>query len=148
MGLIVSLVVALCLIILDQTVKHWVTSTIAFGVSKTVIPHILALTNLHNNGAAWSILEGAQWFFIVITILALLVVGYLMVRWRHRPLLLGGLSLILAGTIGNFIDRLMNGYVVDMFELRFINFPIFNVADVCLTCGAIILVIAILREED
>ena len=59
-----------------------------------------------------------------------------------------GLALVLAGTLGNFIDRLVHGYVVDMFELLFVNFPVFNVADSCLTIGVLILIVAILREDD
>ena len=113
-----------------------------------MIPGILALANLHNNGAAWSILPGQQWFFAIITLIAVVIIGYLMVRWQRRWPLMIGLTLVLAGTIGNFIDRFRQGYVVDMFELRFINFPVFNVADTCLTLGVLILIVAILREDD
>ena len=62
--------------------------------------------------------------------------------------LTGALCLIIAGTIGNFIDRLQNGYVVDMFELLFINFPVFNLADCCLTVGVLWLLVIVVREED
>lgn len=144
----ISIILVVALVIIDQLVKHWVTATIALGSSHVVIPGVLALTDLHNDGAAWSMLQGKQWFFIIISVVALAIIGYLMVRWRQRRLLMLGLGLILAGTIGNFIDRLVNGYVVDMFELLFINFPVFNVADTCLTIGVLILIVAILREDD
>ncbi|MGN1279068.1 MAG: signal peptidase II [Limosilactobacillus sp.] len=143
-----SLVLVVILVALDQLVKHWVTATIALGASHVTIPGVLALTNLHNSGAAWSMLQGQQWFFAIISVVAILIIGYLMIRWRHQLSLMLGLALILAGTLGNFIDRLVNGYVVDMFELLFINFPVFNVADSCLTIGVLILIIAILREDD
>ena len=144
----ISLLLVMLLVVIDQLVKYWVATTIALGASHEVIPGVLALTNLRNQGAAWSILQGQQWFFAIISVVAIAVIAYLMVRWRQQPVLMVGLSLILAGTLGNFIDRLLNGYVVDMFELLFINFPVFNVADSCLTSGVLILVIAILREDD
>ncbi|QFV01764.1 signal peptidase II [Limosilactobacillus pontis] len=144
----ISLLLVAALVAVDQLVKHWVTTTIALGASHVVIPGVLALTDLHNDGAAWSILQGQQWFFTIISVVAIAVVGYLMVRWRHQPALMVGLALILAGTLGNFIDRLANGYVVDMFEVLFVNFPVFNVADSCLTIGVLALIIAILREDD
>lgn len=148
MTISLGLILVVALVAIDQLVKHWVTATIALGASHVVAPGLLAITNLHNNGAAWSILQGQQWFFAIISVVAILIVVYLMVRWRHQVPLMVGLALILAGTLGNFIDRLMNGYVVDMFELLFINFPVFNVADSCLTIGVLILIIAILREDD
>jgi signal peptidase II len=135
-------------VVVDQLVKHWVVTTISLGASKTVLPGVLTLTNLHNTGAAWSMLSGQQGFFVLITVVALAIIGYLMVRWRHQRALMIGLALILAGTLGNFIDRLAHGYVVDMFETLFVSFPVFNVADSCLTIGVIILIIAILREDD
>lgn len=144
----ISLLLVMTLVVIDQLVKYWVATTIALGASHVVIPGVLALTNLRNQGAAWSILQGQQWFFAIISVVAIAVIAYLMVRWHQQLVLMVGLSLILAGTLGNFIDRLLNGYVVDMFELLFINFPVFNVADSCLTIGVLILVIAILREDD
>lgn len=148
MSIVISLLLALVLVVVDQLVKHWVVATISLGASKTMLPGVLALTNLHNTGAAWSMLSGQQVFFVLITVVALTIIGYLMVRWRHQRALMIGLALILAGTLGNFIDRLAHGYVVDMFETLFVSFPVFNVADSCLTIGVIILIIAILREDD
>ena len=113
-----------------------------------MIPGIIELTNLRNSGAAWSIFEGQQTFFTIITIIAIIVIGYFIWQYRKNIPMLIGLSLIMAGTIGNFIDRLRQGYVVDMFETTFINFPIFNLADMCLTLGVIWLIICILKEKD
>lgn len=142
------IILALILIVVDQLVKHWVVAHVALNSSHVLVPNLLAITNLRNDGAAWSILEGQQWFFTVVTIAALVVILYLFYRWRTQPAWLWPLTLILAGTIGNFIDRLQNGYVVDMFELLFINFPVFNVADCCLTVGVIWLLIIFIREDD
>lgn len=142
------LLLAIVLVAADQVVKHLVVANVALNSSQPLVSNLLAITNLRNDGAAWSILDGQQWFFTVVTIIALLVIVYLFYRWRKQPQWLWPLTLILAGTIGNFIDRLQNGYVVDMFELLFINFPVFNVADVCLTVGVLWLLVIFIREED
>ena len=144
----IAIVIILILTICDQLLKSWVTSSIVLGGSKQLIPGIIELTNLRNSGAAWSIFEGQQTFFTIITIVAIIVIGYFIWQYRKNIPMLIGLSLIMAGTIGNFIDRLRQGYVVDMFETTFINFPIFNIADMCLTLGVIWLIICILKEKD
>ncbi|WP_367333481.1 signal peptidase II [Limosilactobacillus sp.] len=145
---IISFALALVLVAIDQLVKHWVVASVALNTAHPLLPHVLALTNLQNNGAAWSILEGQQWFFSLVTVVALAVILYLFYRWRHNPRLLLPLSFVLAGAVGNFIDRIQQGYVVDMFETLFVNFPVFNVADCCLTIGVVWLVIIIIREEE
>ena len=131
---------------LDQFVKYWVSANIALGTSHGFIPGLMNLTNLHNDGAAWSILEGQQWFFYLITLAAVVVLAYLMRQWHTNRWKMIALSLIMAGALGNFIDRVHQHYVVDMFELLPINFPVFNVADSCLTVGVIALII-ILKED-
>ena len=148
MMVIISFVLVLVLVVIDQLVKHWVVASVALNTAHPLLPHFLALTNLRNNGAAWSILEGQQWFFSLVTVVALAVILYLFYRWRHNPRLLLPLSFVLAGAVGNFIDRIQHGYVVDMFEALFVNFPVFNVADCCLTIGVVWLVIIIIREEE
>ncbi|MFC2699365.1 MAG: signal peptidase II [Limosilactobacillus fermentum] len=132
---------------LDQFVKYWVSANIALGTSHGFIPGLMNLTNLHNDGAAWSILEGQQWFFYLITLASVVVLAYLMRQWRTNRWKMIALSLIMAGALGNFIDRVHQHYVVDMFELLPINFPVFNVADSCLTVGVIALIIIILKED-
>ena len=144
----IAIGIILILTICDQLLKSWVASSIVLGGSKQLIPGIIELTNLRNSGAAWSIFEGQQTFFTIITIIAIIVIGYFIWQYRKNISVLIGLSLIMAGTIGNFIDRVRQGYVVDMFETTFINFPIFNIADMCLTIGVIWLIICILKEKD
>ena len=140
-GLVILLVLA------DQTIKWWAASNLQLGDTITLIPCWLDLTNVHNDGAAWSMLEGLHTFFILIAIVAVGVILWLMKRnWRQTGKMIA-LSLLLAGTIGNFIDRFAQSYVVDMFELTFINFPIFNLADTCLTIGVLIYIVIILRED-
>ncbi|HIX35060.1 MAG TPA: signal peptidase II [Candidatus Limosilactobacillus merdigallinarum] len=139
----------ICLMVAaDQVLKAWVSSHIAMEGFHQLLPGIMGLTNLHNDGAAWSMLEGQQWFFALVSILAIAILGALLYYYRDERGLTIGLALIMAGTIGNFIDRLRFHYVVDMFQTEFINFPVFNVADACLTVGVIIIIIKVLREDD
>jgi len=135
------------LVVADQVIKSAIVNQIALGASQTVIPGLLSLTNLHNDGAAWSILQGRMSFFYLISIIALGVMVYLLWRLRAHRLYEFGIVFMIAGTLGNFIDRIRVGYVVDMFQLDFINFPIFNFADCCLTVGVIFVLIAVLRDD-
>lgn len=135
------------LIIADQGLKFWISVNIKLGTSQVILPNVLALTNVRNDGAAWSVLSGQQWFFTVITIVALGMMGYFFWKLRNDNLYMSAISLLIAGTLGNFIDRIRLGYVVDMFETLFMNFPIFNVADMCLTFGVIIVIIALIKDE-
>lgn len=144
-GLVTVLIIVLFLI--DQWIKYAVVAHIALGAVHQVIPGVLSLTYLRNNGAAWSMLEGQQWFFYIVSIIALAVLIYFLIRYRTDWRYELGLALMIAGTLGNFVDRIRQGFVVDMFQLDFISFPIFNFADSCLTVGVIVLMIAILLED-
>jgi signal peptidase II len=136
------------LIVLDQLVKWAIVSNIKLGEVKGFIPSIMSLTYLQNTGAAFSILENQQWLFTIIT---LLVIGgaiwYLIKNIKGSFWLISGLTLIIAGGLGNFIDRLRQGFVVDMFQVDFINFAVFNVADTYLTFGVLIMLLVIVKEE-
>lgn len=146
---IVSLVIAFIMVAIDQLVKWWIVTNLGLGESTTFIPKILSLTYYQNNGAAWSILEGQMWFFAIVTFIAVPVCLWLLWKNRNGSRFYSlGLGLIIAGALGNFIDRVRLGYVVDMFRTQFINFPIFNVADMCLTVGvAIVFIYAIFEER-
>lgn len=137
----------IALIAIDQFVKHLVVVSLALGGSFSVIDGILSITRINNTGAAWSILSGHQFIFVIIAIFAAILVFYFIVQyWANMPYRIG-LGLLLAGTLGNVIDRILNNHVVDMFQLDFINFPIFNCADMYLIFGILILAIAIIRES-
>lgn len=142
-------IVIVALIALDQWVKFEIVKNIQLGGVKPFIPKILSLTYLRNTGAAFSILENQQWLFAVITLVVIgAAIWYLSKHIKGSIWLLSSLSLIIAGGIGNFIDRMRQGFVVDMFQLDFINFAIFNVADSYLTIGVMVLVAMMLKEED
>ncbi|WP_434350685.1 signal peptidase II [Streptococcus sp. KHUD_014] len=136
------------LIVLDQLVKSYVVQNIALGEIKSWIPNLVSLTYLQNRGAAFSILQDQQLLFAVITLVV--VVGAIWYLHKHMEdsfWMVLGLTLIIAGGLGNFIDRISQGFVVDMFHLDFINFAIFNVADSYLTVGVVVLLLAMLKEE-
>ncbi|MFZ2346878.1 lipoprotein signal peptidase [Lactococcus chungangensis CAU 28 = DSM 22330] len=145
----ISLLIVMILgIVFDQVVKIAIVKNIRLSEQKPVIRGILSLTHLQNNGAAWSILEGQQWFFVLTTILVLAVATWFWLKNLSKNWYAIGLTLIISGALGNFIDRVRQGYVVDMFQLDFINFPIFNVADILLSIGFVVLFIGILIEKD
>ena len=142
-------IVIVALIALDQWVKFEIVKNIQLGEVKPFIPKIVSLTYLRNTGAAFSILENQQWLFAVITLVVIgAAIWYLSKHIKGSVWLLSALSLIIAGGIGNFIDRMRQGFVVDMFQLDFINFAIFNVADSYLTIGVLVLIVMMLKEED
>ena len=135
-------------IVLDQVVKIVIVKNIKLSEQKPVLKGLLSLTHLRNNGAAWSILEGQQWFFVLTTVIVLAVAIWFWLKNLSKNWYAIGLTLIISGALGNFIDRVRQGYVVDMFQLDFINFPIFNVADILLSIGFVVLFIGILIEKD
>lgn len=146
---IVYILISLCALVgIDQAIKIWISANISETSSTTIIPGILSITNLHNSGAAWSILEGQQWLFSIITLVAVVAIAYFMIKLKGRKLYLTSTTILLAGILGNFINRFLQGYVVDMFQVDFINFPVFNFADICITFGIILLFFAILRDGD
>lgn len=141
--------VIVVLIALDQLVKWWTVENIALDSVRDFIPNVLSLAYLRNYGAAYSLLQNQQTFFIVITIVVMAgAIWYLIKHIKDSLWLVTSLSLVIAGGFGNFIDRVRLGYVVDMFHLDFIDFPVFNVADSYLTVGVLLLFICIMKEED
>lgn len=137
------------LVILDQAVKYLVKTNIPLGGSVPFLPGILGLTHIHNEGAAFSMLTGARWFFVVLTVVFL---GFgLWVLWKKKlrhPLGSWSWVLVLAGAAGNLIDRCLYGYVVDMFEVQFMRFAIFNVADIFVVVGGILFCVYYLFRHD
>lgn len=149
-------IVAVILIICDQFVKYLVESRIVLdAIGKDVvrlIPGFIHATNVHNYGAAFSFLEGARWFFIILCIIFVLLVIYVLAKdIINTPLARWTAVIVLAGAVGNCIDRIVCGYVVDMLEFEFLifgrPFPVFNIADIFITVGAIAFCIFTLFEK-
>ncbi|MGE7365883.1 signal peptidase II [Desemzia incerta] len=146
--MILYYLLAAVLIAIDQMVKWKIVQNFSLYDELEVIPEFFSLYYIQNRGAAWGILPGRMGFFFIITIL---IVGYLIYTFHNLPQksILSGISFsfILAGALGNFIDRMRLGYVIDMFRFDFIDFPIFNVADVFLTIGVGTLMVYLLFFE-
>jgi len=146
-------IVAVLALILDQAVKYWTTVNIVVDTGEAkLIPGLIHLANVHNTGAAFSFLEGARWFFVILCILFCLLVVYVLAKNIITNRLARWMAvLVMAGAIGNCIDRVICGFVVDMFEFDFLifgkRFPVFNIADIYITLGAIIFCICILQEK-
>ena len=134
--------IIILIIVVDQIVKYLSVVFLKPVSTIPVLDGVFHLTYCENTGAAFSIFEGARWFFIIIT--SLFVIFILLLVFSGRVQSVVGsylLSVVAAGGIGNLIDRIYQGYVVDMFDFRLINFAIFNVADIAVTCGGIAFVI-------
>lgn len=129
------------IVLIDQVSKYLTQAYVDLGQQIEWIPGLLSITHIHNTGAAWSILEGQMWFFYIVTVIVVVMIIYYMQQMKDEPLLKTGLAFILGGALGNFIDRLLHQYVIDMIQLDFIDFPIFNLADTALTIGVILLFI-------
>ena len=144
-------IVGLLVIILDQAVKFWVTNTLFGSDIVKFIPGLISLVNVHNDGAAFSFLSGggARIYFIVLTaVFALLVIVALATNFISGRVSRWCLVLITAGGLANCIDRVIYGYVVDMFKVEIFNFAVFNVADIFITVFAIIFAIAMIFERQ
>ena len=130
---------------LDQLTKALVVANIPLGEAVKALPGVFHLTHLHNTGAAFSMLEGGRWFFALICAAGLIAVAILIKKKViEAPFELWCLAAIFGGGIGNLVDRIRLGYVVDMFEVEFMNFAVFNVADIFITCGAVALFVYVL----
>ena len=135
-------IVAILILIADQGLKYWVTVNIALDTGHvTLIPGVLELTNIHNNGAAFSMLEHApHWIFIIFTLVfAAIAVFCLRRNVVHGKIGRWSVVLVLAGAVGNCIDRILSGYVVDMFNFLFVRFAVFNLADIFIVVAGIAL---------
>lgn len=133
----------------DQLVKFLVRSNMALGQREPFIPYILELYHIRNTGAAFSLLAGHTW---VLTILSAVIALALAAAMSSRRWLRGGWgrtagALLLAGAVGNLIDRVVFGYVTDMFDFAFMTFGVFNVADVCVVAGVAVLAVYFWRQS-
>ncbi|MFA6627827.1 MAG: signal peptidase II [Bacilli bacterium] len=160
--LLIALLIIVIGILIDQVTKALVVKHIFTGVYDSygrpinqdvqVIQHFFKLSYAENTGGGWSIFEGKLWFFYTVTILALFAFGYFMKDFdlKQYPLYSVALILMITGTIGNFIDRIIHKYVVDFLDFIIFgyDFPMFNVADSCLTIGVAGLLVAVLLHKS
>nr|WP_229522252.1 signal peptidase II [Paenibacillus monticola] len=141
--------IALIVFLLDQGTKYLIATRLELAEQIPVIGNFFLITSHRNSGAAFGILEGQQWFFFLVTIVVVAgIVWYLNKARATRKLLPLALGLVLGGAVGNFLDRMLNGEVVDflMFNFGSYTFPIFNVADSCIVIGVALIILDSLRD--
>ncbi|MBR4079977.1 MAG: signal peptidase II, partial [Christensenellaceae bacterium] len=127
-------------VLLDQLTKIWATTALAEGAI-TIIPKVLDFNYFENTGAAFSMLSSGTWFLSAVSAIMSIVLLFIIFKYRNKmPRFVSiMLAFLASGAIGNLIDRLFAGYVVDFIEFTFVNFAVFNVADIYVTCSAIAL---------
>ncbi len=147
-----ALLLSAVLALIDQLLKIWVKSWLEPVGDLPLVGNLLHLTYLENRGMAFGMMQGQKWLLVWVTafVLLILIAGIMMGKIR-KPATLFTTAVIIGGGVGNLIDRIYRGYVVDYINVSCINFPIFNFADICVTCGTIVLllllVVEMIREE-
>lgn len=135
--------------ILDRVSKNY---AVAHFIDNPIYTKILNFTYLENKGAAFGFLQNKRIFFVILTVAVVgLLLFYFFKTFKNNSKLLNfSLSLIISGALGNFYERILQGYVVDFIEFSFVNFPVFNIADCFVTVGSILLIIYVIffDKED
>ncbi len=134
-------VMILLIIAFDQITKYFASLNLKNADAVGFIPGLVQFRYAENTGMAFSMLSGARWVFILVTVIACVLVLYYLFSDRCKSLwLYWSLGVIVSGGIGNLIDRIKFGYVVDFIEPTFVDFAVFNIADCAVTCGAVSLI--------
>ncbi len=141
----IIVLVSLILIFSDQITKFLTLKYLKPVGSVSVIDKVLSFTYVENRGAAFGMLQNARWVFITVTIVVCIALIYYMTKKKPQDKLLkASFALVIAGAIGNLIDRIFRGFVVDMIEVTFVSYPVFNFADCCVVVGAVLFAIYVL----
>ena len=137
---------AVVLVAADQLSKLWVVANIPLHTQIQAIPGLFHLTYVQNTGAAWSSFQGMIWLFALIfaVFTGLIIWEFSKKRMPFTTFERWCIAVVFAGGLGNMIDRLRLGYVVDMIEVEFMRFPVFNVADCCICCGCAVLMTSLI----
>ena len=147
-----ELIVIVALLVIDQLSKYLIQLYLSpVGTSLPVVQGLFQLTNVHNTGAAWGMLEGFRWLFIPLTILVAIILLFVLIRFRKSLTVFSRitLALLFTGAVGNLIDRIVLTYVRDFFDITpLFSFPVFNVADSCLSIGCVFLIIDVLFLKE
>ncbi len=145
------LIISILIVIADQAVKYIVASGMNVGETAFSVLKLFDITYVQNKGAAFSILSGKLSFLSLISIAFCVVCTVYWVKKKPKhPLLCISLTMLFAGALGNAIDRIFRGFVVDYIQTTFISFPVFNIADIAITVGAALLVVYVIffDKED
>lgn len=147
--MIIWIALSLGITIADQLIKYLVLNNIASTDTITVIPKVLQLVFVKNTGAAFSLFSGKTYVLSLVSIaVCVFVLWYLIKKKPQNRLLSVSLGMVLGGAAGNLIDRVFRNYVIDYAELCFVRFPVFNLADVAITVGAVLLMIYVIFFDN
>lgn len=147
MSYIISAVVCAGLFVLDQLTKNLAMERLLPIVSHPLIPGFIEFRYQTNEGAAYGMFQGARWVLLIFTLVVVTVMAVLYVKFpkgRVYSFMRAAMTLVAAGALGNAFDRARQGFVVDFLNFQFINFPVFNVADMCIVCGTVSLAVIVL----
>lgn len=140
----IYIILTLLLIIADQISKYIVRGTLSGGAVVRVIDNIIELAYVENRGAAFGLFQNTRLILIFLTVIILAVLLWYIIKSKKHPLLMTAGALIFAGGVGNLIDRVFIGYVTDFIHTLFIDFPCFNIADICVCVGGALLIVYLL----
>lgn len=141
--------ISIICLLLDQISKLLITNNLVINETYIVINNFFNITLVHNDGAAWSILSGNRLLLIIISFIALLIIYFLFIRNKKLTKLETIIyGMLIGGIIGNLIDRILYGYVIDFFDFKLFsyNYPVFNIADCCIVIAVILLIIDVVKE--
>ena len=139
---------ALVVAAIDQLTKAITVHYLRFNETVDIIPGVLSFTRVKNTGIAFSMLSNSGWVLTAVIVILILVVTFVILKMKLTNFERVCLSLVLGGAIGNLLDRIFYGYVLDMIEVRFVKFAVFNFADCCITVGCIMFAVAYLVFHD
>ncbi len=137
----IYLLIAALIVVGDQMLKAFVVKNLEMGGQMKLLPGVIHLTLVHNYGAAFSILQDMRLIFVAVTVIAAVLIIWAVVKRKFKGWGLLSISFILGGAVGNAVDRTVLGYVVDMFEVEFMEYAVFNLADCFIVVGAILFII-------
>ena len=143
----VSLIIAALLVVVDQLIKIIIDLWLVPQGEVIVVDGLFSLAYVENTGAAWGALEGKRWFLVIIAAVAIGIIVYMLSKDKIKGVCYKVATvMLLAGGLGNLIDRVFRGYVIDYIRTLFIDFPVYNFADILITVGAGFLVVKLVQE--
>ena len=144
------IILSIFLLLVDIITKYIIDIKFNLMETKEIITNFFSITKVYNYGASWNILSGYRILLIIITILILIMLFYYETKFIINTRNIISFSLVYSGIIGNLINRIFKGYVIDFLDFKIFgwDYPVFNFADICIVCGIILLGIAIIKKED
>ena len=153
MTAIITAIISAFIVIIDQVIKYFVLGNLQSGDNVPFIGNLLTLTYVENRGAVFGIMQNMSWLFAIITVIMIAVFFYVIIKKKiTNKLFLTSVILIIGGGVGNLIDRVFRGFVIDYLQLSFFP-PVCNFADYCITIGAVLMIIFVMflgdkKDED